>query len=91
MNILKIDMKEIKWLIIVLMMALTLQVSGRVVSSPLFKSNSIECLYVESVELTDSATRLNVSFVNFPGRNAMSDTLNLSGYWVWRITLSAQK
>lgn len=72
-------MKEIKWLIIVLMMTFALQVSGRVVSSPLFKSNSIECLYVESVELTDSATRLNVSFVNFPGRNAMSDTLNLSG------------
>lgn len=69
-------MKETKWLIIVLMMAFALQVSGRVVSSPLFKSNSIECLYVESVELTDSATRLNVSFVGFPGKNVLSDTLN---------------
>ncbi len=53
--------------------------SARVVERPIYKSSNHENRFIESVEVTDSATKINMSFVHIPKYWCVCDTVKMIG------------
>lgn len=66
-------------IVLLMLLAFPLTVLGRVVQNPTCRSNSFDRLIVRSVEITDTATHVNMMFVNPPNYWCSQDTLKLDG------------